>query len=138
MPDKYPYRRSYALINVRQFAVETLGMTAAQVGISMRRLAQRAMLGDSEFVLSHKFVHRFVLRRSQISRRIWTATERRVVLERCGRACVACRASSQLELDHIIPLSRGGADTPNNLQILCRSCNLRKGGKLDGELRGVA
>jgi len=29
--------------------------------------------------------------------------------------------------DHIRPLSRGGADGPDNIQLACRSCNLAKG-----------
>ena len=29
-------------------------------------------------------------------------------------------------LDHIIPIARGGTSTPDNLQLLCRRCNIRK------------
>jgi len=32
------------------------------------------------------------------------------------------------ELDHIVPLSRGGAHTDDNLQLLCRDCNQLKSG----------
>lgn len=34
---------------------------------------------------------------------------------------------SQLECDHIIPLTRGGETTMDNLQTLCFGCNRRKG-----------
>lgn len=37
---------------------------------------------------------------------------------------------SQLEADHIIPLSRGGRTEMSNLQTLCRDCNRKKGTKV--------
>ena len=33
------------------------------------------------------------------------------------------------EVDHILPHSRGGEDTIGNVQVICRWCNQRKGGK---------
>src|SRR5699024_11172149 len=39
------------------------------------------------------------------------------------------------EVDHIIPHARGGQDTFENTQILCRLCNQRSGGKLGGKRR---
>ena len=37
-----------------------------------------------------------------------------------------------LELDHVIPKSRGGTDHIENLQLLCPSCNRIKGGPAHG------
>lgn len=45
--------------------------------------------------------------------------------------CVACGATDHLSLDHIIPWSLGGEDTMENLQTMCRSCNSRKGNRVD-------
>ncbi len=45
------------------------------------------------------------------------------VYARDGGKCVQCGATEYLEFDHIIPHSRGGANTVNNVQILCRQCN---------------
>lgn len=39
------------------------------------------------------------------------------------------------ELDHIVPLSRGGEHSYRNTQLLCRSCNQIKSNKIIGQLR---
>lgn len=42
--------------------------------------------------------------------------------------CAYCRVKvgKQYHVDHIKPLSRGGSNWPENLQILCPGCNVRK------------
>ncbi len=47
-----------------------------------------------------------------------------------ARTCVACGRSGPLEIDHILPRSKGGSDHILNLQFLCRKCNTQKGAKL--------
>jgi HNH endonuclease len=49
-----------------------------------------------------------------------------LVWSRDGGACVKCGAKTDLHFDHIIPLSRGGGDHAQNIQLLCRTCNLTK------------
>lgn len=47
-------------------------------------------------------------------------------------ACAACFvpiARDTLELDHIKPISKGGLHCDDNMQLLCRTCNRRKGAK---------
>ena len=51
------------------------------------------------------------------------------ILKRDGYKCRDCGISDDLTLDHIIPESKGGDLSEENLQILCRSCNSRKGVK---------
>lgn len=48
------------------------------------------------------------------------------VWQRDQGQCVQCAATQYLEFDHIIPHSRGGATSVNNLQLLCRNCNNAK------------
>ena len=37
--------------------------------------------------------------------------------------CADCHSTEDLCADHIVPLSRGGTNTPSNYQVRCRSCN---------------
>lgn len=52
------------------------------------------------------------------------------VWQRDGGRCVECGDGHYLEFDHIIPISRGGATSAANLQILCRACNRAKGARI--------
>lgn len=60
-------------------------------------------------------------------RRVWSDEERRFILDRDGWACVYCGSRDELEIDHIVPFSRGGACSADNAQVLCGPCNRVKG-----------
>lgn len=46
---------------------------------------------------------------------------------RDGYKCAYCNSDQELEVDHIVPFSRGGSDKLDNLQLLCKDCNREKG-----------
>ena len=52
------------------------------------------------------------------------------VWRRDGGKCVYCGSTENLQFDHIIPFSKGGATTVENLQLLCQKCNLQKSNKI--------
>lgn len=52
------------------------------------------------------------------------------VYKRDGGRCQECGATEDLQLDHIIPFSKGGATTVENLQLLCGKCNRAKSNKI--------
>ena len=54
------------------------------------------------------------------------------VWNRDGGKCVRCGINKSLQYDHIIPFSKGGASSVENLQLLCANCNTEKRDKIDG------
>lgn len=69
-------------------------------------------------------------------RALMTSRLRGQIKERDRYACVQCAVSVAaephllLEVDHIMPVSKGGLSTPENLQTLCWRCNRSKGAKV--------
>ena len=58
---------------------------------------------------------------------------RRGVFERDNHTCQYCGATERLSLDHIVPWSRGGKDSADNLVTACRSCNSKKNARTPDE-----
>ncbi len=53
---------------------------------------------------------------------------REYLLEKFNRRCAYCGKSNvPLEIEHIVPRSRGGSDRVSNLTIACHECNQAKG-----------
>ena len=57
------------------------------------------------------------------------------VYKRDNYECAYCGSKKELTIDHIIPKSRGGKNTWNNLITCCLSCNLKKGDKTPEEAK---
>ncbi len=57
----------------------------------------------------------------------YTEREWQTLLLITGGLCVCCSSISKLEVDHIVPLARGGSNSIENIQPLCRTCNASKG-----------
>jgi len=52
------------------------------------------------------------------------------LIERDGEVCKKCGKTIDLTIEHIIPRCVGGSNELNNLEILCRSCNIKTYKKL--------
>lgn len=54
---------------------------------------------------------------------------RTFIFNRDGNICLKCGINSNLQIDHIVPISKGGENKLSNLQTLCQSCNSSKSNK---------
>ncbi len=58
---------------------------------------------------------------------------RQNIFRRDDHKCQYCGASQELTLDHVLPRSRKGGTTWDNLVTACKPCNTRKGNQLPEE-----
>lgn len=61
----------------------------------------------------------------------YTAAEFNELCDIYGGICLCCGGNKPLTADHVIPLSKGGSNSIENIQPLCGSCNSRKGVNTD-------
>jgi 5-methylcytosine-specific restriction endonuclease McrA len=55
------------------------------------------------------------------------------IMKRDSKECQYCGSSQNLTIDHVIPRSRGGKDTWENLVTACDRCNVQKGDRTPKE-----
>ena len=68
----------------------------------------------------------------------WPRGLKRQLMRRQDNTCIYCgfrRIATSMDIDHIIPVVRGGSNDAGNLQVICRPCNQRKGVQTDEEFR---
>ena len=93
-------------------------------------MAQAYEQGVKQYVRTYKPLYT----RDNINRSSSTYVERQSIPQdimdkvwrRDNGKCVRCGSQENIEFDHIIPFSKGGANTYRNLQILCQNCNRSK------------
>ena len=74
--------------------------------------------------INHLEKRRALIRGATVSD--FTKSEWLEILKDHGYLCTYCGSTSKLTMDHIVPLSKGGAHTKQNITPACRPCNSRK------------
>lgn len=90
-------------------------------------------------VTNKKGIYSYVLTNDEkhLSIRAFTDSQKRAAYEKQKGICPLCKGDNkkkkweyeEMEGDHITPWSEGGKTSPENLQMLCKECNRRKGKK---------
>jgi len=57
------------------------------------------------------------------------------IMKRDHKTCQYCGSSKNLTIDHVLPKSRGGKDTWENLVTACNTCNVEKGNRTPEEAK---
>ena len=95
----------------------------------------KALMADDD-VNSKKGIYEYVLsncskdKERHLSIRKFSDKDKRTAYERQNGICPICgihHEIDEMEGDHIIPWSKGGKTTIDNLQMLCKKCNREKG-----------
>jgi len=96
-----------------------------RIKILARRARKRAMA--LEYARTKRREHRR-RRRARLAGlgEHYTAQEWRELCAAYGGRCLRCGKIGELEPDHVMPLSKGGDDTIENIQPLCPNCNKHK------------
>lgn len=90
---------------------------------------------DKEYRQTHK-QERAILQRNRKARERQsgvkiTAQEWVNLKDKYGNKCLCCgRNDTVLAMDHVVPLSKGGIHSIDNIQPLCKSCNSHKSDKI--------
>lgn len=65
------------------------------------------------------------------------SSEKKAIIKTLNKSCVYCGCTNRflLNIDHIIPLSKGGKDDESNMQATCRACNGIKSDMGDKEFK---
>ncbi|MGI8623326.1 MAG: HNH endonuclease [Solirubrobacteraceae bacterium] len=81
---------------------------------------------------THEHIDRAQARGTRGTRGNWRNVRQRIIrrdgltCQQCGRALTG---RCDTHIDHIISVHHGGTNHPDNLRVLCRACNLTKGGR---------
>ena len=118
-------QRGFSVLSALSAVLFVVGSQVPEIGISWVLAGQAVAAAIARAVMFFRY------RRIQSEKRFFTGQLREQILERDGYRCVVpgCNETTELQIDHIKPYSKGGETTLGNGQTLCRSHNASKGAK---------
>ena len=80
-------------------------------------------------LISRVYTHKY-RQRKKLLKSNFTIDQWQQCLTHFNHQCAYCGSTESLEQEHVIPVSRGGHYTPDNIIPACRSCNASKNNKI--------
>ena len=120
-------------ILAQDLIIETASWSRAELGEFMSSVTQALLHYDQVAFDGLRKSVRFIGRpywHASIGRPGISPLTRRTVFQRDEFKCRLCGSGDRLELDHIVPFSRGGKHDESNFQTLCKPCNRKKGARI--------
>ena len=107
----------------RSWEKSTVGREANRIATKKYRQTPKGKIANRNGHVRYRSVLKMVGK--------FTLTEWSLLLRKHNYVCAnpECENKSNLEADHIIPISKGGTNLIGNVQPLCTSCNGRKSNK---------
>jgi hypothetical protein len=110
--------------------VLVLNSSYEPLNIASGRRAIVLLLKEKAQILSNRVIRLLNYVKVPLSRIVSQKPSRAMIYRRDDNTCMYCGSKSRLTVDHVVPKSKGGDDSWENLTIACSSCNTKKGDKL--------
>lgn len=113
-------------IRMAEYCGAFLHLTASKGGIRFFRISEAGICAELILCLmraGNRTANVTIDGDTRQDRRLVSKETRNAVWIRDGGQCVECGSNDYIEFDHIIPVAKGGSNTVNNIQLLCRRCN---------------
>ena len=117
----------YLSIDVVNLLAHTRRLTSEKFGSLIRDYVAMAYTDNPEYPY---YIEPKIYRDAPVRRYI-SPTERESIYKRDNYTCSYCgKHGGTLEIDHVVPICRGGNDNIQNMVTSCVYCNRSKGSKL--------
>jgi len=110
-------------------SVLVLNATYEPINITSWKRAIILLVKEKAKIISEKVIRLIDYVHVPVSKIMEAKPSRAMIYKRDGHKCQYCGATRRLTIDHVIPRSKGGKDTWQNLVVACSKCNTLKGDK---------
>jgi ribosomal protein L32 len=113
--------------------VLVLNSSYEPINLTNWRRAVVLLMKNKAQVLSNRVIRLLNYVKIPMTKIMANKPSRSSIYKRDHNICQYCGSTRNLTIDHVIPKSRGGKDTWENLVTACYPCNIKKGSKLLSE-----